>query len=183
MTKWKTVLAFTFIFLAILLSPTSAQAPGETASGEMPIPSDILISISSVPDGISDFPLIPGQDNTDGGDIEIIAIGVPGWSLTVSDESSTTGGKMTEYNTTTGGYISPNPDQLQAYMGVTATDSLLYFTNPCVTLDAGGEIAYGPPISAAIIPITFNQTVSWSDPVSETDRGYKIVVTFTIAST
>ncbi|GEM_PF-3279381 len=171
MTKWKPVLAFSFIFLTLLLSPTSAQAPGETASGEMPIAGGLILSFSA-PGDIGDFPLIPGQDNTVQSSLSILASG--SWSVSVSDTNPTTGGKMTNYSNSQ--YNSST--KLRAYMGVTAGGS--YGTGSCVTLDNGGQIANGDDlIGAEVIPIIFNQTVSWSDPVSAPDCVYRIVVTFT----
>jgi len=176
MTKWKMVLAFTAIFLALLLGPTSAQAPGETSSGEMLMGYEAGIILITAPTNIADWSLTPGQDNIAEGSLWVTAIDT-GWSVSVSDANSMTGGRMTNYSN--GQYDSST--KLGACMGVNATG--IRSSGSCVTLDAGGEIAHGPIISVAErIPIIFNQTVSWSDPVSAPGCVYRIVVTFTASS-
>lgn len=187
MTKYKKALGISvFSLLAVLVAAGPALAggvaPGESGGGLMPLgdgwePS-ATITITA-PTDISNFPLIPGQDNTAQGTLKVNA-DAP-WSVSVSDEDVTTGGKMTNY---TGGQYNTTVT-LGAFMGVKATGD--NSSGSTVTLPTGGVIARnttgGTGGSDVEVPIIFNQTVSWTDKVSAPDCVYRIVVTFTGSTT
>ena len=188
MTKYKKALGISVLsLLAVLVAagPALAEgvAPGESGGGLMPLgggetDNGDIIEITA-PDDITGWSLRPGQDNTQEGTLKVNASGP--WSVTVNDTSATTAGKMTEYNTTTGNYIAENPIKLAANMTVKATG--VNGTDTYQTLPVGDIIAQnttsGTGGSEVSVPVVFKQDISWSDPVSAANRGYKIVITFT----
>ncbi len=182
MKRWGGFLAL--VLLAFLAAPALGDeaAVGEGGGGYLPLGDGWETNTLSieVPD-IGNFPLIPGQNNVNSEAVYATITTEGAWTLSVSDQDKTvTNGKMTEYIIEGGAYVSPDPDKLGAAMLVKATGSYGSDTNQ--TLPTGGQIAQGgSALTDERIPITFTQPVSWDDQVSETGRGYKIVVTFTIS--
>jgi hypothetical protein len=180
MTKYKKALTVSVLplLLALLAGLTYAEAPGEGGGGYLPLGGGWepggTITITA-PTNISNFPLVPGVDNTAQGTLTVNADAA--WSVSVLDASADTLGKMTNY--TSGQYNTSV--KLGAFMGVRATGD--NSTGSTVTLPAGGMIAQnitgGTGGSVVDVPIIFNQTVSWTDKVSAPDCVYRIVVTFT----
>lgn len=180
--RWGGLLALALISFLAAPALGDEAAVGEEGHGYVPLGDEVgpggTITITA-PTNITGLTLVPGQDNTAQGNLTVTADAA--WSVRVSDEGATTGGKMTEYNTTTGDYIAENPKKLAANMTVMATG--VDGTDTYQALPVGGIIAKnetsGTGGSNVDVPVFFKQDISWSDPVSVADRGYKIVITFT----
>ncbi len=176
----ETRLFLALALLALLAAPALGDeaAPGERGGGDLPLGGEGTDNGSitiTAPTNITGWSLRPGQENTQEGTLKVTASGA--WSVSVSDADGTTGGKMTEYWTINDTYVSSDPAKLGAFMLVKATGT--HGTGTNVTLPTGGQIASNSSaVSNAEIPITFTQPISWTDQVSKTGRGYKIVITF-----
>jgi len=185
MTRWKKALLVAALGFALFVSLTAPALGGEAAVGEggggyLPLGDvwETSDTITITSNDISDWVLLPDQDNTRQGILTVTAD--VAWSVTVSDEDTTmTNGKMTEYDTSTGQYIQSNPAKLGSVMEVKATGE--YGTDTYVVLPDGDEIALGSATgeSGVEVPFLLKQYVSDTDPVSHVGRGYKIVITFT----
>ena len=179
---WRGLLALAL--LAFLAAPALGEeaAVGEGGGGYLPLgdgweTGELSITVTQ---GVS-IPLIPGKNNVNSTAVYATITTEDAWSLTVSDQDTTvTKGRMTEYIIDGGAYVDTDPDQLDAVMSVNATGT--YSSGINCELPNGGQIARGESqVTGVQIPINFIQPVSWDDPVSESGRGYKIVVTFTIS--
>lgn len=171
--------------LAFLAGPSLGDeaAVGEGGGGYLPLgdgwgtSSDIDII---EPDEISSWSLNPGEDNIISQGIILKVKADAAWSVSVSDGDETTNGRMTEYDTINEQYVDQNPKQLGAFMMVKATGD--YATNDYVTLPEEDKIAGSTSDTGGVyvdVPITLKQTVSGSDPISDENRVYRIMITYT----
>ncbi|MEW6573798.1 MAG: Ig-like domain-containing protein [Bacillota bacterium] len=124
------------------------------------------------PAGISGWSLNPSvsQPQIQSGTLTIqVDPDASSWEAMASDNDTTnTDGKMTAWN---GSYDIAK--KLQSAMKVAGTYE--------VTLPTGGKIADGTGDQS--VPVTFKQTVNWSDPPLSGGYSYRIIVTFTATIT
>lgn len=126
----------------------------------------------TIPDSILSWSLEVG-DNSKAGTLNVKCN--TDWNVTVSDESSSTDGHMTQWDGNDYGDYSLD-DPMEVVNG-TYTVSL--------DEEDGGVIAAGTPDgqeddnSGEDVELTFNQLVKYGDKVLDTDEVYRIVITFT----
>lgn len=143
------------------LSPSTMIVEGNTVG-------TIIISI---PDSILDWVLEIG-DNSQTGTLNVKCN--TDWQVTVSDDNSTTGGHMTEWDGSTYG----------TKFLVNAMEVVCAAQSKTVGLDSSGVIATGTPSGQSNddgedVSLGFNQSIKYTDAVLSSGSVYRVVITFT----